>query len=141
MFSEQDSLATSFFDNLPLAHRNAAMEIFNFASLKQMLEMRLEGPDEVLERRYSLKKEQWTEVFDAVILTKLSYFKVRFGFPTIYLDRLVEIAGFCLGFPNIDAQNLVLIVQREHPVFADWLKQIDAVKRQNQLYEQKTTGR
>ncbi len=141
MFSEQDNLATSFLDNLPLAHRNVAMEIFNFSSLKQMLEMRLQGPDEILEKRHSLKTEQWTEVFDAVILTKLSYFKVRFGFPTIYLNRLVEIAGFCLGFPNVDAHNLALIVQREHPAFADWLKQIDAVKRQNQLYKRKTTGR
>lgn len=136
MISEKDSLATSFLDGLPVSHRNAAMEIFNFSSLKQMLIMRLEGPDEVLTKRFTFKPEEWIAILNAVILTKLSYFKVRFGFPTLYLNRLIEISGFCLGFPNSDAKSMIEIVQREHPVFAEWLKQVEMVKRQNQLYAQ-----
>lgn len=137
MISEKDSLATSFLDNLPVSHRNAAMEIFNFSSLKDMLVIRLEGPDEVLTKRFSFKPEEWIELLNAVILTKLSYFKVRFGFPNLYLNRLLEISSFCLGCSNSDATTMASIVEREHPVFAEWLKQVAMVKRQNQIYAQK----
>lgn len=135
MFSDKDSLATSFMENLTISQRNAAMEVFNFSSLKEMLKFRLEGPDELLETRYKLNTEQWNEVFNAVILTKLSYFKLRYGFPNVYLDRLLEISGFCLGFPHNDAKTLAEIVKREHPVFGEWLRHLDSVKRQNQLYK------
>lgn len=138
MFSQKDTIATSFMDNLAVSQRDAASEVFNFCDLTQMLEMRLKGPDEILSTRYNLHAEQWTEIFNAVILTKLSYFKIRFGFPNLYLNRLLEISGFCLGFPHTDAKTLASIIAREHPAFSDWLKHLEVVKRQNQLYASKS---
>lgn len=134
MFTNDDTIATSFMDNLSLPLREAAMEVFHFSNLKEMLEMRLDGPSELLVQRHSLTEEQWNELLDAVILTKLSYFKLRFGCPNLYIDRLLEISGFCLGFPHYDAPTLAKIVAAEHPIFSDWLNHLQTVKKQNQLY-------
>lgn len=134
MFNNLYSITTSFMNELPPRVQKAAMEIYNFSSLKEMLEMRLNGPNHMLKDRYEHSIEEWNFILNAVILTKLSYFEVQFGFPNLYIDRLIEISGFCLGFPDYDAKTQADIVQREHPTFADWLRQLEKIKQQNRLF-------
>ena len=126
--------AETFMDSLPNPLRKATIEVFNFYNLKQMLAMRLEGPNTILVERYSLSEDEWLRIFNMSILTKLSYFNVSYGFPNRYIDRLIEISAFCLNLPKQSPQDLAKIVAHEHPAFSDWLMHIARVQQYNQRY-------
>ena len=121
----------SFMDALPISVREAATDLIRFASLKDMLEIRQEGPTEFLQNRFNLNEEQWQQVVNAVILTKVSYFQVELHFPNRYIDKLIEIACYAHGMPSNDPIDLYQSVISNHPNFAVWIKHAIQIKQQN----------
>mgnify|MGYP001094065824 CR=1 FL=1 len=128
--SNHDIDAT-FMDNLPLAVRDAALDLIRFSSLKQMLEFRFNGLSEFHKNKFKLDEEQWQKTLNAVILTKVSYFDIQLHFPNRYIDKLIEIAAFASGQTSYDPIELYQYMLSEHPKFASWLKKAIQVKQQN----------
>ena len=121
----------SFMDALPFSVREAATDLIRYASLKDMLEIRQEGPTEFLQSRFNLNQEQWLQVVNAVIMTKVSYFQVELHFPNRYIDKLIEIACYAHGMSSNDPIELYQSVLSDHPNFAAWIKNAIQIKQQN----------
>lgn len=120
----------SFMDALPFSVRDAALELIRFSSLKQMLEMLQNGPNEFMKNNFSLTQQQWNQVLNTVILTKISYFQISPLFPNVYIDKLIEIAAFVSGRKGANAAELYQAMLNDHPVFAEWIKNCLLVKQQ-----------
>ncbi|WP_051640779.1 hypothetical protein [Thiomicrorhabdus sp. Milos-T2] len=121
----------SFMDALPFSVRAAAADLIRYSSLKDMLSFKLEGPSEFLKDRFPLSEDQWSAVLDAVILTKISYFKIEVNFPNRYIDKLIEIACYARGLSANDPMELYQSVLSEHPSFARWIKTAIQTKQAN----------
>lgn len=128
--SNHDIDAT-FMDALPIVVRDAALDLIRFASLKEMLEYRLNGVSEFHQEKFKLDEEQWNSTLNAVILTKVSYFEIELHFPNRYIDKLIEIAAFANGQTTYDPIELYQCMLSEHPKFAIWLRTAIQVKQQN----------
>lgn len=126
----------SFMDTLPISVRDAGLELIRFSGLKDLLEMRLNGPNEFMRTNFDLDENQWVEVLDAVILTKISYFTIELNFPNRYIDKLIEIACFAYGFKSEDPVTLYQSTLPDHPQFASWIKNAIQIKQQNLHLEQ-----
>ncbi|MDX1351383.1 MAG: hypothetical protein R3254_00105 [Thiomicrorhabdus sp.] len=124
-------LDPSFMDALPISVRDAGLDLIRFYSLKQLIQLRLNGVEEFLQNRFKLSEEQWLKVLNAVILTKISYFQIQLNFPNRYIDKLIEIACFAYGMPRPDPIELYHSTLKDHPQFALWLKNAIQTKQQN----------
>ncbi|MEA3404169.1 MAG: hypothetical protein U9R28_00315 [Pseudomonadota bacterium] len=120
----------SFMDELPFSVRDAALDLIRFSSLKQMLEMLENGPSDFLKNNFDLTPQQWNQVLNTVILTKISYFQVSLLFPNVYIDKLIEIAAFAYGMKGSNAAELYQAMVNPHPAFAEWIKGCLLVKQQ-----------
>jgi len=118
-------------DALPISVREAATDLIRLSSLKDMLEIRQDGPTDFLKSRFNLNPEQWQTVVNAVILTKVSYFKIELHFPNRYIDKLIEIACYAHGMPSNVPIDLYQSVLSNHPNFAAWIKNAIQIKQQN----------
>lgn len=128
--SNHDIDAT-FMDNLPIAVREAALDLIRFSSLQEMVEYRLNGPSEFHKKKFKLDEQQWNSTLNAVILTKVSYFEIEVNFPNRYIDKLIEIAAYASGLGQLDPIELYQSMLSEHPKFAAWLKKAIQIKQQN----------
>lgn len=128
--SNHDIDAT-FMDALPLAVRDAALDLIRFASLKEMLDYRVNGVSEFHQNKFKLTEAQWVSTLNAVILTKVSYFEIELNFPNRYIDKLIEIAAYAYGLQKLDPIELYQAMLSEHPKFAAWLKKAIQVKQYN----------
>lgn len=120
----------TFMDKLPLSTRDPALDLIRFASLKEMLLMRKNGPTEFYRNKFSLTEDQWNYVLNAVLLTKISYFQITVDFPNAYIDKLLEIASFAAGRKGSNPAELYQAMLNDHPMFADWVKRCLLVKQQ-----------
>ncbi|WEJ62341.1 hypothetical protein [Thiomicrorhabdus lithotrophica] len=130
-------VVASFMDTLPLPVREAATDLICYSSLKEMLSIRQEGPTEFLQNRFNLSPEEWQQVVNAVIMTKVSYFQIELNFPNRYIDKLIEIACYAHGMPSNDPTALYQSVLSDHPSFAMWIKNAIQMKQQNLRLAQK----
>jgi len=126
----------SFMDTLPFSLRDVALELIRFSSLKDMLEMLQNGPNKQLKSNFNLTPQQWNQVLNTVILTKISYFQISTNFPNVYIDKLIEIAAFAYGKKGANAAELYQAMLNEHPMFADWLKNCLLVKQKKVRLQQ-----
>ena len=120
----------SFMNELPFSVRDPALDLIRFSSLKQMLEMLQNGPNDFLKNNFELTPQQWNQVLNTVILTKISYFQISSQFPSVYIDKLIEIAAFAFGMKGANAAQLYQAMLTSHPNFADWIKNALLVKQQ-----------
>jgi len=121
----------SFMDALPIAVREAGLELIRFFSLEEMIDMRLNGPTTFLQDTFNLNEPQWHQVLNAVILTKVSYFQIELHFPNRYIDKLIEIACYAKGMNSNSPVDLYQSLVSEHPQFAQWVKKAIQIKQQN----------
>ncbi|WP_040727681.1 hypothetical protein [Thiomicrorhabdus sp. Kp2] len=128
-------LDPSFMDALPISVRDAGLDLIRFYSLKQMINLRINGVDEYLQNRFKLNEEQWLNVLNAVILTKISYFQIELHFPNRYIDKLIEISSFANGMASKDPIELYHSMLTDHPQFAEWIKNAIQIKQQNLRYQ------
>ena len=129
-------VVASFMETLPLPVREAATDLICYASLKDMLKIRQEGPTDFLQNRFNLSPVQWQQVVNAVIMTKVSYFQIDLHFPNRYIDKLIEIACYAHGMPSNNPMDLYQSVLSDHPSFAMWIKNAIQIKQQNLRFAQ-----
>ncbi|MBN2866220.1 MAG: hypothetical protein JXK16_09460 [Thiotrichales bacterium] len=120
----------SFMDALPFSVRDAALDLIRFSSLREMLEMHQNGPTDFLKNNFDLTPQQWNQVLNTVILTKISYFQISLLFPNVYIDKLLEIAAFAYGTKGANPAELYQSMLNQHPQFAEWIKECLLVKQQ-----------
>lgn len=118
-----------FLDSLPNSLRDASADLLHFYRLKQLVEMRQNGVPPSVEKRFDLKKDQWEEALDAVILTKVSYFEVSTQMSPRHINRLLEIAAYALNMPGAGLGSIYEKVEKDYTFFADWLKKIHVVRK------------
>ncbi len=129
----------SFLDNLPLIIREPALDLIRFSGLKELLEIRLNGPSQKKKERHpALSRAQWDQVLNAVILTKISYFQIQQHFPNRYIDKLLEILAFAYGMKGKNIGDIYQSLLHEHPQTAAWIKHALLVKQQNIRYSGRT---
>lgn len=131
MLGSSHNVDPSFVNNLPLALRDPAAALIRISSLKTMLEMRNTPSCHFLYNDFSLSNNQWQTVLNATILTKISYFEIEIGFPTVYIDKLIEIIGVICGLPNKSGTVLYQALVHEHHQMATWIKKATLIKQQN----------
>ncbi len=128
----------TFMDSLPLSIREPALDLIRFSSLKELLTIRLDGPSQFsMEQHPTLTRDQWDEVLNAVILTKVSYFQVQLHFPNRYIDKLIEISTFAYNMQGESIGELYQALIHDHPQMAAWIKNALQVKQQNIKYVQR----
>lgn len=114
---------SAFMNELPLNLRDAAVDALHNYRLRQLIEMKTQGPADFLTRTFpEVTRSQWLQIFDAVILTKVSYFRPDITFPVKYIDKLIEIIVHSC---HDDSSNIRTIYQKslkEYPFFANWIK-------------------
>lgn len=126
----------SFMDALPFSLREAALNLLRYSSLSQMLEMVRNEPSDYLGSQFSLTSQQWNQVLNAVILTKISYFQISLEFPDVYINKLLEIAAFSFGMSGSNPAELYQAMLNQHPVFAEWIKKSLMIKQQKTRLKQ-----
>ena len=130
MLGSNQDIDASFMDALPFSARDAALELIRFSSLKAMLEMQQNGPNEFMQNKFPLTQQQWNQVLNTVMLTKVSYFQITPELPNAYIDKLIEIAAFAFGKKGANARELAQAMVKHHPLFAKWLQNCIRVKEQ-----------
>jgi len=125
----------SFMDALPISLREAGLDLIRFSALDELLEFRVNEPNEFLKNRFNLTPEQWFQVLNSVILTKVSYFQIERHFPNRYIDKLIDISAYAQGLDSNNPIDLYQSMLAEHPNFAAWVKNAIQVKQQNLAYE------
>ena len=124
-----------FMDALPISVRDAGLELIRLYTLEQMLELRVNGVSDFLRNRFKLNEDQWLNVLNAVIITKVSYFQIELHFPNRYIDKLIEIACFANAMPTKDPIELYNSMLTNHPQFSEWIKNAIQVKQQNLRFQ------
>lgn len=123
------TIEVNFLDALQENARPAAMNLLHDHRLRQMLDMRLDGPSETLMQRHELTLDEWQTVLNAVILTKVSYFELSHKMSVRHLAKLIEIAAFCLNQPGASLLQLIDITKQNYPYMADWLKKALSIQK------------
>ncbi len=136
MLGSSHNIDPSFVNNLPLALRDPAITLIRCASLKEMLQMRKDPTCHFVYNDFQLTYSQWQTTLNAAILTKISYFELELGFPSVYINKLIEIASFAYGLPNKPAPVLYQAMIHEHHQMAAWIKKGLLIQQQNLRREQ-----
>ena len=130
MLGSSHNIDPSFVNNLPLALRDPASALIRVASLKTMLQMRQDPSCHFLYEDFQLTNTQWKTALNAAILTKISYFEIELGFPSVYINKLIEIASYACGLPNKPAPVLYQAMIHEHHQMAAWIKKAVFIQQQ-----------
>jgi uncharacterized protein YeaO (DUF488 family) len=125
-----------FMDELPFSLRDAALDLLNYSSLKEILEVRAYGPTPYLRKTFTHSQEEWHVITRAVLLTKISYFTLNTLYPTHYIDHLTKLALHAYGLPSGNLVELYQAVHSKYPYFADWLKKALETKKNKLRLEQ-----
>lgn len=120
---------SGFMDALPISLRDASVDVLQNYRLKQLIEMKKMGPNDYLKEHFpQIKLMQWIQIFDAVILTKVSYFTIDTSFPIAYIDKLIEIIIFSFNRQQSNIRVIYTQCQKDYPYFADWIKKTLGVR-------------
>ncbi|MCF6298512.1 MAG: hypothetical protein L3J01_01380 [Thiomicrorhabdus sp.] len=130
MLGSSHDIDPSFVNNLPLVLRDPASALIRVASLKDMLQMRQDPSCHFLYEDFQLTHSQWQTALNAAILTKISYFEIELGFPSVYINKLFEIASYACGLPNKPAPVLYQAMLHEHHQMAAWIKKALFIQQQ-----------
>lgn len=122
-------IEAGFLDNLSFSLRPAASDLLMHFRLKQLLEMRQSGPTEDLEKRFDLTLPQWFTVLDAVILTKISYFRIVPEMKTKHLDILQKAAGIALHQPGMGLDEIYRKTEQSYSYFSQTILKMLEVRR------------
>jgi len=140
MLGSSHEIDPSFINKLPLILRDPASALIRVTSLKTMLQMRQDPSCHFLYEDFQLTHSQWQTALNAAILTKITYFEIELGFPSVYIDKLIEIASYAYGLPNKPASVLYQIMVHDHHQMADWIKNAVSVQQQTLKRSQAREG-
>lgn len=123
------SMETGFLDPLPNLLRPAAADLLQYYRLKQLIEMRKEGPYPELTQRFQLTTAQWFRALDAVILTKVTYFDLFPEIKTEHIKLLLKAIGLAMNEPGITINELLKRSENRYLYFEEWLKKLVEINR------------
>lgn len=128
MFARIFNLRTielTFMNELPFSARKPAQVFFRDYLLNDLVNMRLNGVDRSLERKFKISQEIWQYTLDQVILTKLSTFNIHPYLKRNDLVQLHQIAALAFGEQNANLSTLIeKAEEREATIMVSWLKQL-----------------
>lgn len=123
------SMETGFLDPLPNLLRPAAADLLQYYRLKQLVQMRKEGPFAELTGRFQLTSAQWFRALDAVILTKVTYFELYPEMDTRHIKLLLKTIGLALNEPGITLGELLKRAENRYLYFNEWLQKMVEINR------------
>lgn len=122
-------LEAGFMDALSFSLRPAAADLLMHYRLRQLLNMRKEGPLPELTRRFDLTTQQWLKILDAVILSKISYFRITPDIKEEHLEILQKAAGFALHQPGMSLTEIYKRTEKNYTFFSQVILKMMEVKR------------
>lgn len=123
------TMETGFLDPLPNMLRPAASDLLQYYRLKQLIEMRKEGPYPEVTQRFQLSTAQWFRALDAVILTKVTYFELFPEMKTEHIKLLLKAIGLAMNEPGITISELLKRSENRYMYFEEWLHKLVEVNR------------
>jgi hypothetical protein len=121
-----------FMDALSFSLRPAATDLLMHYRIKQLMEMKREGPYFEVKHRFELTPDQWNTVLNTVLLSKLSYFLITPEMKDEHLDLIQKIAGECLGQPGMSLKAILERTENSYTFFSQFILKIIEVKRLKQ---------
>lgn len=130
-------MESGFLEELPYSLRPAAADLLQNYRLKQLIEMRQEGPYPEVVKRFHLKTPQWFQVLDAVLLCKISYFELSATMQTNHIRLLMKVIALATNEPDITLPDLLKKTEKHYTYFSDWVRQFIEINRTRILSTQK----
>jgi len=114
-----------FMNSLPFSMRPVAIELYNMHLLKELLEIRQGRVPAELNRKYTMPQEQWVEVTNIVILTKLSQFTISKELTLDYVEHLQEVLRAVLDMVGASHEEVLQAIRfYEAGVLVDWYERL-----------------
>lgn len=123
------NMESGFLDPIPHLLRPAATDLLQFYRLKQLIQMRKEGPYPELMNRFHLTTPQWFRVLDAVILTKVTYFELFQEMPTSHMKLLLKTIGLAMNEPDITLTEIHRRAENRYLYFTEWTQKLIEINR------------
>lgn len=131
-------IEAGFLDNLSFSLRPAAADLLMHYRLKQLLQMQKEGAFPELTSRFDLTAAQWLTVINAVILSKISYFRIIPEMKDEHLKVLQYAASHALHQPGMSLIEIYKRTEQSYTYFSQFvLKMIEVKKIKAQLKKAK----
>ncbi|MDX1795576.1 MAG: hypothetical protein R3219_02520 [Hydrogenovibrio sp.] len=130
-------MESGFLDELPHSLRPAAADLLQNYRLKQLIEMRKEGPYPELAKRFHLKTPQWFQVLDAVLLSKISYFELSSNMRADHIRLLMKTIALATNEPDITLTDLLKKTEKRYTFFSDWIRKFIEINRSKILTAKK----
>lgn len=120
-----NEVESTFMNNLPFSLRPVATELYNMHLLKELLEIRQGKIPVVLSRKYNMSKDQWVEISNVVILTKLSQFTLSKELKLEHIEHLEQVLCTVLEMKNASCDEINQAIRYyEASVLADWYERL-----------------
>ncbi|QBZ82491.1 hypothetical protein GHNINEIG_00521 [Hydrogenovibrio crunogenus] len=120
-----NSVEPTFMNGLSFTLRPVATELFNMHLLKELLEIRQGKVPSSLVQKYTMSQEQWVEVSNVVILTKLSQFTISKELKLDYVEHLQDVLRAVLDMEGATFEEVHQAIQYyQANVLADWYRRL-----------------
>lgn len=120
-----NSVEPTFMNSLPFSLRPVATELYNMHLLREVLEIRQGKVPSVLVQKYNMSHEQWLEVSNIVVLTKLSQFTISKELKLDYIEHLQDVLRAVLDMKGASYKEVYQAIQfYEASVLADWYERL-----------------
>lgn len=114
-----------FMNSLPFSLRPVATELFNMHLLKELLEIRQGKIPSGLKQKYNMPQEQWVEVSNIVVLTKLSQFTISRELKLDYVEHLQQVLRAVLNMVDASHDEVLQAIRYyEANELADWYERL-----------------
>ncbi|AHF02182.1 hypothetical protein THIAE_01835 [Thiomicrospira aerophila AL3] len=124
-------LERQFLDNLSFNARLAAEDMLAQEPLHKLLNYLDHKIDDYYLQTYAeVRPDEWTDILQSVILSKLSYFEFNKLFSNDEIDKWFEIAKLALQISHTNQHELYKQVEKEYPTFAKVAKTALIIKQQ-----------
>ena len=117
-----------FLDSLPLKDRDIASEILSFHLLDEIIEFRLNGVPECLNKAQSRTAEQWRPIINNIILTKISYFTPHKNMSLKHIQLLIKMISFAFNKEGLTLNQVSKKFHASHPIFANWANDLEKIR-------------
>ncbi|GAB6070414.1 hypothetical protein JCM30760_15110 [Thiomicrorhabdus hydrogeniphila] len=113
-----------FMNSLPTALRKVAQQLYIQENLDTLVEYRLQQVSDDYQQMYSLTQEQWTLLLNALILTKLSQFRIGGHLSEVILLQVRFLVKLSLDMQEASDSEVEQYLQLNTKTFSVWYSKL-----------------
>jgi hypothetical protein len=114
----------TYMNRIPFKSREQGKKLLRDYSLDELIKLKL-FEDSTLEfKQANVNIQQWVELINFVILTKLSGFRIHHNLEAIQLRKLASITASCLEKNSKNLDEVLTNLDDEAVILKKWVQQI-----------------